>query len=57
MGKAIRESSIGTRLVKSSELGMIIRQPRKRAALICVCGRYQAGRQETEHESDLEKFS
>ena len=29
MGKAIRESSIGTRLGKSSQLGMLIRTPRK----------------------------
>ena len=29
MGRAIRESSIGTRLGKSSKLGMFIRKPRK----------------------------
>ena len=43
MGKAIRESSIGARLGKSSELGMLIRFSSKRINLICACGRHQIG--------------
>ena len=43
VGKAIRESSIGTRFGKSSKLGMPIRKPRKRAILVCAYGRYQTG--------------
>ena len=30
------------------------RYPRKRTILICVCGRYQTGWRETEHESNME---
>ena len=41
MRKASRESSIGTRLGKSSELGMLIREPRKKAILVCVCERHK----------------
>ena len=37
MGKAIRESSIGTRLGESSKFGMLIRTPRKKTILVCVC--------------------
>ena len=50
MGKAIRESSIETRLGKSFKLGMFICQPINRIILIRVCGRYQTGR----HRNDLE---
>ena len=49
MGKAIRENSIGTRLEKSSKLGMFLRKPRKRAILVCVCGRYKTGWEDTKH--------
>ena len=54
MEKAIRESSIRTRLGKSSTLRMLIRKPRKRTILVCVCGRYQNGMQNRKHETDLE---
>ena len=36
MGKAIRESSIGTRLGESSKLGMLIRKPKIRTILVRV---------------------
>ena len=54
MAKAIRESSIKIRLGRISKLGMLIRELRKRAILVCVCGRYKIGWKETEHQSDLE---
>ena len=54
MGKAIWESSIGTRLGKVFILGMFICQPSKRTILVSVCGRYQTGWKETYHQSDLE---
>ena len=53
MGKAIRESSVGTRLGKSSNLGMLIWKPRKRTVLVCVCGRYQVGWEEPEHRPNV----
>ena len=53
-GKAIQESSFGTRLGKSSTLGMLICQPRKRTMLVCVCGRYKIGWKKTEHQSNME---
>ena len=47
MGKAVWESSTGTRLVKSLKLGMFICQPSKRTVSISVCGRYKlAGKTE-----------
>ena len=55
MGKAIRESSIGTRLRKSFKLWMFICQPSKRIILIRVCGRCQIGRTDRKHRTDLEK--
>ena len=33
---------------------MFIRRPSKRTILICECGRYQNGRQNRKHETDLE---
>ena len=54
MGKVIRKSSIGTRLGKSSELGMCVCQTSKRTIPISVCGRYKTCWQETKHQSDLE---
>ena len=45
MGKAIWESSVRPP-GKSSKLRMLIGDPRKRTILVCVCGRYQNGRQE-----------
>ena len=41
LGNAIRESSIGTRLGKSSKLGMCMCFPRRKTILVCVRGRYQ----------------
>ena len=38
MGKAIRENHLGTRLEKSSNLGMLVRTPSKKVILIRVCG-------------------
>ena len=55
-GKAIRESSIKIRSGKSSKLGMFVCQPNERTILICVCGRYQNGKQNRKHETDLENF-
>ena len=50
MGEAIRENSIGTRLGTSSGLGMLICKPRKKGPfLVCVCGRYKTGWEETKH--------
>ena len=49
MGKAIRDSSIGARLGKSSELGMFLRSPTKRTILIRVCGRRKTCWEETKH--------
>ena len=54
MGKAIWESSIGTWLGTIFKLGMYICQPSRRTILICVRGRYQNGRQNRKHETDLE---
>ena len=34
---------------KVSDLGMLIRTPRKRIILVCVCGRYQTGMKETKY--------
>ena len=48
------KSSIGTRLGKSSKLGMLIRTPRKRTVLVCVCGRFKTGRKETKHRPNVE---
>ena len=39
---------------KTSKLGMLIRDPRKRTILICVCGRYQTGWKEAEYGSHVE---
>ena len=39
MGKAIRESSVGTRLGKGSTLGMFVCKPWRRTILVSVCGR------------------
>ena len=41
MGKATRESYIGTRWWKSSKLGMFLCKPRKKTILVCVCGWFQ----------------
>ena len=41
---------------KSLKLGMFICQPSKRTILIRVCGRYQTGRQDRKHRTDLEIF-
>ena len=54
VGKVICQSSIKTCLGKSSKLGMLVCQPRKRTIPISVCGRYQTGRQDRKHQSDLE---
>ena len=54
VGKAIWESSIGTRLGTSFTLEMFICQPSKRTTLISVCGRYQTGRHNRKHETDLD---
>ena len=43
MGQAIRESSFGTRLGESFQLGMLIRTPWKSVILICVFGWHQIG--------------
>ena len=40
---------------KSFKLEMFVCQPSKRTFPICVCGRYQNGRQNRKHETDLEK--
>ena len=53
-GKTILESSTGTRLGKSFKLGMFNCQPSKRTIPINVCGRYQTGRQDRKHRTDLE---
>ena len=53
MGKTIRESSIRTRLGKSSTLRMLIRKLRKRTILVCVCGRYKTVWKETEHRPNV----
>ena len=39
MGEAIGENSSEIRLGKSSKLGLLFRQPRKKTILACVCGR------------------
>ena len=49
MEKAIRKSSVGTRLGKSAKLAMFMCEPRKRTILVCVCGRHVIGWEETEH--------
>ena len=54
MGKAIRKSSIGTRLEKGSKLGMLCCELRNRAIRVCVCGRYQTGRKETKSGFNVE---
>ena len=56
MGKAIRESSVGTRLGKSSKLGMVIRDLRERTILVCVCGRHKTGWDEAKDRSYVESF-
>ena len=38
-------------------LGMFICPPSERTTLIIVCGRYQNGRQDRKHRTDLDKFS
>ena len=48
MGKSNRESSIGTRLVKSSKLGMLIRKPRKGLFLSENVDEKKTGWKETE---------
>ena len=57
MGTAIWESSVGTRLGKSVKLGMFVRQRSERTILTCVCGRFQNGKQDRKHRTDLENFS
>ena len=37
MEEAIRESSFGTRLGEGFQLGMLVRAPRARVTLVCVC--------------------
>ena len=49
MGKAIRESSIRTRLGKGSKLGMFFVKREKRTILVRVFGRYKTGWEETKH--------
>ena len=46
MGEAIRESSVGARLGKSSKVGMFVSKPRQRTIIVCVRerGRYQIAR-------------
>ena len=39
---------------KILKLGMFIYQPSKRTIPISVCGRYQTGRQDRKHRTDLE---
>ena len=51
--KAIWESSMGTRLGKSSKPGTFIFQPSKRTIIVRVCGRYPTGRQDRKHRNDL----
>ena len=54
MGKAIRKSSIGTRMGRSSRLGMLIRYLRKGLFLSVYVDDIKLGGIETEHLSDLE---
>ena len=49
MGKAIRETSLRTRLGKSSKLRMFSCYAEERAILVCVCGRDETGWEETKH--------
>ena len=53
MGKAIWESSLGTRLGRIFKLGMFLCLPSNGTILISVCGRYQAGRQDRKQRTDL----
>ena len=39
--KAIRESSTGTRYTVWNKAGMFFAKPRKKAILVCVCGRHE----------------
>ena len=34
---------------KRFQTGMLIREPRKRTTLVCVCGRHETGWEETRH--------
>ena len=55
MGKAIWENPIEVRLGEKFQIGNVsFVTTRKRAILICVCGRYQTGWKETNIESDVE---
>ena len=45
----IRESSIKVLLGKNSELRVFFGKPRKKAILVCVCGRYKIGWKETKY--------
>ena len=54
MVKAIRESSCGKWMGKVPNWECLIRQPKDRIILVCVCGRYQTGRNETTCGSNLE---
>ena len=55
--QAIWWSSFGTRLGKVPNWRMFTCQPSKTTILICVCGRYQIGRQEWKHRTNSEEFS
>ena len=58
MGKAIRESSVGTQLVKSSTLGMLVYESTKRIILVCVRGRQKIGwKDETDLGETLTMFT
>ena len=54
VGKAIWENPIEVRLGEGFQLGMLIRTPRKRIILFCVCGWHPLGWKETKHWSDVE---
>ena len=54
MGKAFRESSIDIRLGKGFQIGNVYSYTVEKDFLICVCGQYKIGWQETVHQSDLE---
>ena len=57
MRKANRESFIKILLGKIPKLGMLIRQPRKKAVLICVSGRCKTDWKEAKHQSNMEDIN
>ena len=56
VGKAIWESSIGTRLGKSFKLGLFYLSTEQKDYFLCVCGWSQNCRQKRKHGTDLEIF-